>query len=129
MGLPRVSGWSVSDPLSSPPSLRHIQPCPRAEGLPCPGQVWLWGCWPAGGPGVQTRKLLRASWAKDSESIFVICQMEMKRSQGFLLRVLSRARRRENAWDGGGEGVARGVCRTRDPAQGHAAGVFLLPRG
>lgn len=124
MGLPHVSGWSVSEPLSSPPSLRHIQPYPRTEGLPFPSQVWLWGCWPAGGPGVQTRKPLRASWAKDSESIFVICQMEMKRSQGFLLRALSRARRRENAWDSGGEGAVWVVCRTWEPAQGHAAGCL-----
>ena len=42
--------------VSSPHSLHHIQPCPRAGGLPwglpgglpCPGQVWLWCCWLAG---------------------------------------------------------------------------------
>lgn len=117
MGFPTfLAGVSLTPSPRLPPSTTS-SPVPEQGsalgspgGPPCPGQVWLCCCWLAGGPGVQTRKPRMPRGPRiQRESIFIIRQMEVKRSQGFLLRVLSWARRRENAWDGGGEG-ARWAC-------------------
>lgn len=75
-GFPHISGWSVSDPLSSPPSLYHIQPCPRAgvcpgvsrgSALPWPGvALLLLAGW---GSRCANTEATHASWAKDSERV------------------------------------------------------------
>lgn len=119
-----ISGWGVSDPLSSLPSLHLIQPCYRAEvGVPCPSQVWLWCYWPDGGPGAQTRKPPCALRAKDSERVNIYylpnrneAQLGLP-SQGSQMSMEGRKR-------SGGSGV-RGFCHTWYLAWGHAAG--LLP--
>jgi hypothetical protein len=53
-----------------------VPPCPAGSHAEEETQVW-----PDGGPGVQTRKPLCASRAKATESIFIVCQEEMKQGQ------------------------------------------------
>ena len=100
--------WTPSPRL--PPSTTS-SPVPEQGVCPAPARC---GSGAAGWLGVQVRKQGSHRVPRgpriQRESIFIICQMEVKRSWGFLLRVLSWARRRENAWNGGGEG-AEWACR------------------
>lgn len=90
-----LSGWGVSAllPSSLPPHL-----APGQRWMLWPGWAWLWCLQPDGGPGAQTRKLLRASQAKDSERVNIYYLPNGNRVQrGCLLAVVKWAWR-EKVW-------------------------------
>lgn len=98
-------GW-ISPPFlagASPTPCPHLPPSTMSS--PTPEQRWVCpalargGSGAAGWLGVQVRKqgnhCLPLGPRIQRESIFIICQMEMRRGRGFLLRVLRWA------WGGG----------------------------
>lgn len=114
MGFPTfLAGVSLTpSPRLTPSTTSSPVPeqgvCPGVSPGVCPAPARC-GSGAAGWLGVQVCKQGNHRMPRgpriQRESIFIIRQMEVKRSRGFLLRVVSWAWRRENAWDGGGEGA------------------------
>lgn len=66
---PSIFVWGVCDPLFSLSAATMSCWAPGQRWVPCTDRAWLWCRWPDGGPGVQTRKPLHASWSEDMGSV------------------------------------------------------------